>query len=730
MVDAFFVSERKRKKMKNRQIHITFLLLMSIITILLPIKGYAYDQYENIKVGETKTYYFPSEVSSKANAMYSYNCSSDHINNIEVVSYTKTSVTVSALEYTSSRVNIRFDYWWQDERGSNRTDTHYVHIDMRDDDTPDDDPDTNPDNYKADYGCWGTITLNKGEYKTVSNLYSMPYPDKVKSVVWTENNSNGFEIIMQSNSSCTIKGISPNVGQKLWCLMKYGNSTYKAYYLVNVEEPYNPTEGTVFEYNGVKYSVVDSQNKTCKVGKYWETEEGSGKTSHYVSAVDKTTSDKVIIPSKVSFDLGPEHIGDYTVTEVAPYAFYISSLSEIILPNTITTIGSRAFYDCSNLTTVTAPSSILFVGEFAFAGTPWLKNQPEGVVYVGQAAYHYSGEFSYGATITIRDGTKSVSPGFLYNMSSRSDRVKTIKIPSSIMSIGDLAFRDCLFVEDVFSDIVNPFEISNNTFGLAYFPFVRHVLYVPDGSKQLYVALDGWNKFDIVEQSVATSMKGRKVCNIDKATFPDDNFRSLLLTEEYGSDAMLTEWELWRLIYLSVESHISDMKGIEYLTSLKSLNVSNNDLISLDLSKNTELRSVWCGRNNISGKAMDNLINSLPINDTDTDFKLYVYDNRNGDERNVCTKVQVANAKAKGWTPLYYDAEEKKWKEYEGSEDEESALKGDVNGDGEVSGTDYVALTNMILGKTEKKSTGDVNGDGQVSGTDYVTLVNIILGKK
>jgi hypothetical protein len=36
----------------------------------------------------------------------------------------------------------------------------------------------------------------------------------------------------------------------------------------------------------------------------------------------------------------------------------------------------------------------------------------------------------------------------------------------------------------------------------------------------------------------------------------------------------------------------------------------------------------------------------------------------------------------------------------------------------------------MILGKTEKKSTGDVNGDGQVSGTDYVTLVNIILGKK
>ena len=56
--------------------------------------------------------------------------------------------------------------------------------------------------------------------------------------------------------------------------------------------------------------------------------------------------------------------------------------------------------------------------------------------------------------------------------------------------------------------------------------------------------------------------------------------------------------------------------------------------------------------------------------------------------------------------------------------------KGDVNGDGSVNGTDLVVLTNMILGKSEKKSAADVNGDGEVNGTDYVTLVNIVLGKK
>ncbi|MBQ9356464.1 MAG: Ig domain-containing protein [Prevotella sp.] len=56
-------------------------------------------------------------------------------------------------------------------------------------------------------------------------------------------------------------------------------------------------------------------------------------------------------------------------------------------------------------------------------------------------------------------------------------------------------------------------------------------------------------------------------------------------------------------------------------------------------------------------------------------------------------------------------------------------LKGDVNGDGEVNGTDLVALTNMILGRSAKTSAADVSGDGDVNGTDYVMLVNIILGK-
>ena len=57
-----------------------------------------------------------------------------------------------------------------------------------------------------------------------------------------------------------------------------------------------------------------------------------------------------------------------------------------------------------------------------------------------------------------------------------------------------------------------------------------------------------------------------------------------------------------------------------------------------------------------------------------------------------------------------------------------STLAGDVNGDGEVNGTDIVALVNRIMNGTEYNGNPDVNGDGSVNGTDIVALVNIIMG--
>ncbi|MDY6294113.1 MAG: dockerin type I domain-containing protein, partial [Bacteroidales bacterium] len=56
-------------------------------------------------------------------------------------------------------------------------------------------------------------------------------------------------------------------------------------------------------------------------------------------------------------------------------------------------------------------------------------------------------------------------------------------------------------------------------------------------------------------------------------------------------------------------------------------------------------------------------------------------------------------------------------------------VPGDVNGDGEVTGSDVTALYNHILfGQDTPIFNGDQNGDNEVTGSDVTAVYNIILG--
>ncbi len=82
---------------------------------------------------------------------------------------------------------------------------------------------------------------------------------------------------------------------------------------------------------------------------------------------------------------------------------------------------------------------------------------------------------------------------------------------------------------------------------------------------------------------------------IDKAHFPDANFRAAL-KEEYGSEvapALVTN--------LDVKNRgIVSLAGIEYFTQLSTLKCSGNAIESLDLSSNTTLEYLNCGKNKLT----------------------------------------------------------------------------------------------------------------------------------
>ena len=107
--------------------------------------------------------------------------------------------------------------------------------------------------------------------------------------------------------------------------------------------------------------------------------------------------------------------------------------------------------------------------------------------------------------------------------------------------------------------------------------------------------------------------------DINEANFPDEVFRNKL-REEYDKDqdGVLSESELAVDSITVSACGIKDLSGIEYFVNLKSLNCHDNELESLDVSKNTALEVLTC---------MDNELNSLNLERNDKLRSLWCYDN-------------------------------------------------------------------------------------------------------
>ena len=92
--------------------------------------------------------------------------------------------------------------------------------------------------------------------------------------------------------------------------------------------------------------------------------------------------------------------------------------------------------------------------------------------------------------------------------------------------------------------------------------------------------------------------------DINETNFPDQIFRGWLLDKGnlngMGADGVLTSGELVQITVLDLSGlGIGDLTGISHFTTLERLNVNNNRLTSLDVSKNTRLTSLYCATNTL-----------------------------------------------------------------------------------------------------------------------------------
>ena len=235
----------------------------------------------------------------------------------------------------------------------------------------------------------------------------------------------------------------------------------------------------------------------------------------------------------------------------------VAGCKTTVIPNSVTSIGKYAFYDCSGLKSITIPNSVTSIGEWAFCGCTGLTGIEigNGVTSIGEGAFYYCyylktvinfsnltftkgyinyGYIAYYATKVINAPNAVIDGDFIWcklngantlacylgkatELTLPSDYnggkyvigdfafsgckgLTSITIPNSVTSIGDEAFYYCSGLTSITSLIPAEDLFPIDSYVFSGIDKTNCTLYVPYGAKETYAATEGWKEFaNIVE---------------------------------------------------------------------------------------------------------------------------------------------------------------------------------------------------------------------------------------
>ena len=254
-----------------------------------------------------------------------------------------------------------------------------------------------------------------------------------------------------------------------------------------------------------------SQTNSDGVTIWYELVERDNYTGWWVTSVGSNTySGSVVIPEEVTNEQGETR----QVVEIREGAFWeCPELTSVTLPSTLRRIGNYAFNGCSKLTTINIPNSVTEIGpdafcksglvsavigngvttipETAFWGCSKLKYVTGGgnLKSIGRAAFENCSQLTY---VQLAEGLKEIGESAFHNCGQLS----SITIPSTVTSIGSVAFWDCTKLSSVISYIANPFPTEG------FHETIKNqnvALYVPSNSLSKYYSVSNWSLFPTIE---------------------------------------------------------------------------------------------------------------------------------------------------------------------------------------------------------------------------------------
>ena len=133
------------------------------------------------------------------------------------------------------------------------------------------------------------------------------------------------------------------------------------------------------------------------------------------------------------------------VTSIGEGAFSgCDGLTSISLPQSLNSIGNWAFAACASLTSITIPEGVTSIGDFAFNSCSSLTSLsiPQSINSIGEGCFYFCTGLN---NITIPQGIASIS-NYAF---SHCTNLTSIIIPEGVTSIGDNAFEGCISLNSI-----------------------------------------------------------------------------------------------------------------------------------------------------------------------------------------------------------------------------------------------------------------------------------------
>ena len=177
------------------------------------------------------------------------------------------------------------------------------------------------------------------------------------------------------------------------------------------------------------------------------------------------------------------------VTSIGEFAFSkCSGLTSVTISNSVTSIGRSAFSGCSGLTSITIPNSVTSIGNGTFGDCTGLTSIMIGnsVTSIGDDAFKGCSSLT---SITIPNSMTSIGWGTFSGCSS----LTSITIGSGITIIYSFAFEKCPELTDVTCLAESVTNTYYNAFSSS--PINNATLHVPEKAIDAYKTTYPWNIF-------------------------------------------------------------------------------------------------------------------------------------------------------------------------------------------------------------------------------------------